>query len=78
MMPVLSVSSSPLKFYVFVGDSSGQPNCDRFCHRIDTIFGYFFIYSLFSTGESPSLVKNVEVEFEIIPRHSISRENNFR
>ena len=26
----------PLKFYVFVGDSSGQPNGDRFCHRIDT------------------------------------------
>ena len=48
MIAVLSVSSvttsfvscplpsPPLKFYVFVGDSSGQPSCDRFYHRIDT------------------------------------------
>ena len=50
MMAVLSISSvttsfiscslplpySPLKLYAFVGDSSGQPNCDRFCHRIGT------------------------------------------
>ena len=26
----------PLKLYVFVGNSSGQPNCDRFCHIIGT------------------------------------------
>ena len=26
----------PLKFYVFVGDSSGQPSCDRFYHGIST------------------------------------------
>ena len=49
MMVVLSVSSMttsftscplppyfPLKLYVFVGDSSDQLNCDRFCHRIGT------------------------------------------
>ena len=45
MMAVLSVSSvttsflscpTPLKFYVFVGDSSGQASCDRFHHRIGT------------------------------------------
>ena len=26
----------PLKWYVFIVDSSGHPNCDRFCHRIGT------------------------------------------
>ena len=26
----------PLNFYVFVGDSPGQPSCDRFYHRIGT------------------------------------------
>ena len=35
----------------------------------------FFIYSLFFAGVSPSLVKNVEVEFKIKPTHPISREN---
>ena len=25
-----------LKLNVLVGDSYGQPNCDRFCHRIGT------------------------------------------
>ena len=35
----------------------------------------FFIYSLFFSGVSPNLVKNVEVAFEIKPRHSISRGN---
>ena len=49
-MAVLSVSSvttsfvscplplpySHLKFYVFAGDSSGQPSCERFYHRIGT------------------------------------------
>ena len=34
MMTVLSPRYYPLKLYVFVGDSSGQPSCDRFCHRI--------------------------------------------
>ena len=45
MMAVLSVSSVttsfisyplPLKLYVFLCGSSGQPNCDRFCLRIGT------------------------------------------
>ena len=35
------------------------------------IFFFFYIYSLFFAGESPSLVKNVEPEFEIKPRHPI-------
>ena len=39
------------------------------------LFWIFFIFSLFPVGESPSLVKNVEVEFEIKPRHPISRGN---
>ena len=33
------------------------------------------IYFLFSVSESPSLVKNIEVECEIKPRHPISRGN---
>ena len=33
----LPLPYSPLKLYVFVGNSSGQPNCDRFCYRIGTI-----------------------------------------
>ena len=32
----ISCPLSPLKFYVFVGDSSGQPSSDRFYHRIGT------------------------------------------
>ena len=27
----------PFELYVFVGDSSGQPNCDRFCHKLRQI-----------------------------------------
>ena len=53
---------------------------DRYeCHirsyAVTVLFLDLFIYSFFSAGESPSLVKNVEVEFEIKPRHPISREN---
>ena len=36
---------------------------------------FLYIYSLFFAGESPSLVKNVQFEFEIKHRHSISRRN---
>ena len=43
--------------------------------QLQSCFGSFFIYSLFFAGESSSLVKNVEVEFEIKPQHPISREN---
>ena len=43
--------------------------------QLQSCFGSFFIYSLFFAGESPSLVKNVEAEFEIKSRHPISREN---
>ena len=42
----------------------------------DTVlFWIIFVYSLFSAGESSTLVKNVEVEFEIKPRHPISKGN---
>ena len=35
------------------------------CSDVVTVFFWiFFIYSLFFAGECPSLVKNVEVEFE--------------
>ena len=36
---------------------------------------FFYIYSLFFAGESPSLLKNIEAEFEIKPPHPISRGN---
>ena len=49
------------------------------CHirsdAVTVLFWIFFIYSLFFAGESPSLVKNLEVMFEIKPRHPISRGN---
>ena len=32
----LPLPYSALKLYVFVGDSSGKPNCNIFCHRIGT------------------------------------------
>ena len=49
------------------------------CHirsdAVTVLFGIFFIYSLFFAGDSLILVKNVEVAFEIKPRHPISRGN---
>ena len=49
------------------------------CHihsdAVIVLFWIFFIYSLFFAGESSSLVKNVEVAFEMKPRHPISRGN---
>ena len=46
------------------------------CHirsdAVTALFWIFFIYSLFFADERPSLVKNVEVAFEIKPRHPIS------
>ena len=50
------------------------------CHiRSDSVTAlfwiFFYIYSLFFAGESPSLVNNVEVVFEIKPWHPISRGN---
>ena len=43
--------------------------------QLRSCFGSFFIYSIFPAGESLSLVKNAEIEFEIKPRHPISRGN---
>ena len=34
--PLLPLPYSLLKFYMFGGDSPGQPSCDRFYHRIGT------------------------------------------
>ena len=49
------------------------------CHirsdAVTVLFWIFFVYSLFSAGESQSFVKNVEVAFEIKPRNPISRGN---
>ena len=40
--------------------------------QLQTCFGsFFFKYSLFSAGESPSLVKNVEVELDIQSQEEI-------
>ena len=35
--------------------------CNIRSDAVTALFWIFFIYSLFSAGESPSLVKNVEV-----------------
>ena len=49
------------------------------CHirsdAVTVLFWIFFIYFLFFAGKNLSLVKNVEVAFEIKPRHPISRGN---
>ena len=50
------------------------------CHiRSDAVTAlfwiFFYLYSLFFAGVSPILFKNVEVAFEIKPRHPISRGN---
>ena len=41
---------------------------------VTALFWIVFIYSLFFAGESPILVINVEVAFEIKPRHPQSQE----
>ena len=50
-----------------------MPYSLRCCYSL--VLDLFFIYSLFSAGESLSLVINVEVVFEIKPQHPISRGN---
>ena len=67
-----AVSHNTTRLYWMVFD---QYECHNRSDAITVLFWIFFIYSLFSAGESPSLVKNVEVEFEIKPRHPISRGN---
>ena len=44
-------------------------------NAVTALFWIVFIYSVFFAGESLILVKNVEVAFEIKPRHPISRGN---
>ena len=43
--------------------------------QLQSCFGSFLHIPLFSAGEIPSLVKNVEVEFKIKPPHAISKGN---
>ena len=45
--PSIPLSPTHLKLYVFVSDSSGQPSCDRFCHRIGTTDQFLFAVTLF-------------------------------
>ena len=67
-----AVSQNTARLYWIVFDPY---ECHIRSDAVTVLFWVFFIYSLFSAGESPSLVKNVEVEFEIKPRHPISRGN---
>ena len=68
--PAISYNTTRLYWMVFV-----LYKCHIHSDAVTVLFWIFFIYSLFSAGESPSLVKNVEVEFKIKPRHPISRGN---
>ena len=68
--PVVSHNTTRLYWMVF-----DLYECLIRSDAVTVLFWIFFIYSLFSAGESLSLVKNVEVEFEIKPRHPISRGN---
>ena len=68
--PAISHNTARLYWMVF-----DLYKCRIHSDAVTVLFWIFFIYSLFSAGESSSLVKNVEVEFEIKPRHPISRGN---
>ena len=68
--PAVSYNTTRLYWNVF-----DQYECYICLDAVTVLFWILFIYSLFSAGESPSLVKYVEVEFEIKPRHPISRGN---
>ena len=67
--PAVSYNTTRLYWMVF-----DLYECHICSDAVTVLFWIFFIYSLFSAGKSPSLVKNVEVAFEIKPRHPISRE----
>ena len=71
--PPVSISHNTMRLYWMVFNLY---ECHIRSDAVTVLFWiFFFIYSLFSAGESPSLVINVEVEFEIKPRHQISRGN---
>ena len=59
-----AVSHNTTRLYWMVFDLY---KCHICSDAVTVLFWIFFVYSLFSAGESPSLVKNVEVEFEIKP-----------
>ena len=64
-----AVSHNTTRFYWIVFDGY---ECHFRSDAVTVLFWVIFIYSLFSAGESPSLVKNLEVDFEIKPRYPIS------
>ena len=66
--PAVSHNTTRLYWMVF-----NLYECHICSDTVTVLFWIFFIYSLCSAGESPRLVKNVEVEFKIKPRHPISR-----
>ena len=66
-----AVSHNTTRLYWMVFDLY---ECHIHSDAVTVLFWIFFIYSLFSAGESLSLVKNVEVEFDIKLRHPLSRK----
>ena len=68
--PAVSHHTTRLYWMVFV-----LYECHIRSDAVTVLFWIFFIYSFSSAGECPSLVKNVEVEFEIKLRRPISRRN---
>ena len=68
--PAVSHNTTKLNWMVF-----NLCECHIRSDAVTALFWIFFIYFLFFAGESPILVKNVEVAFEIKPRHPISRGN---
>ena len=70
--PAVSHKTTRLYWMVFV-----LYECHILSDAATVLLWIFFIYSLFSAGESLSFVKNIEVVFEIKPRHPILRGNMF-
>ena len=68
--PAVSHNTTRLYWMVF-----NLYKCHIHSDAVTALFWIVFIYSLFFAGVSPILVKNVEVAFEIKPRHPISRGN---
>ena len=68
--PAVSNNTTRLYWMVFV-----LYECHIHSDAATVLFWIFFIYSLFSAGERPSLVNDIEVEFEIKLRHPILRGN---
>ena len=70
----LAVAHNATRLYWMVFDRyEGYIRSDA----VTVLFWIFYKFSLFSAGESLSLIKNVEFEFEIKSRHPISRGNMY-